>query len=135
VTQQGIIDAIMSAVGGSTPTTPPATTPPASTPPPTGRSCTASYAVAGQWQGGFQAEVRVTAGGSAINGWTVTWTYADGQQVTQAWNATVSASGSTVTARNVGHNGAIGANGSTTFGFLGSWNGTNSVPSVSCTAG
>jgi endoglucanase len=145
VTQQGIIDAIMSAVGGSTPSSPPVsapatTAPPRSTPPVTssppsnGRSCSATYAVTGQWQGAFQAEVRVTAGGSGISGWAVTWTYANGQQVTQAWNASVTSSGSTVTARNVSYNGAIGAGGSATFGFLGSWNGTNSVPSLSCTA-
>jgi endoglucanase len=145
-TQQGIIDAIMSAVGGGTPTTPPATTPPATTTPPpstppvtttppsNGRSCSASYTVTGQWQGGFQVEVRVTAGGSGISGWTVTWTYANGQQVTQAWNASVSSSGSAVTARNVSYNGLIGAGGSTTFGFVASWNGTNNVSSLSCTA-
>ncbi|MFC4105817.1 cellulase family glycosylhydrolase [Micromonospora zhanjiangensis] len=143
VTQQGIIDAIMSAVGTTPPTTPPVTTPPTTppvttppvtTPPPAGRSCSASYTVVGSWQGGFQAEVKVTAGGSAISGWTVTWTYANGQQVTQAWGATVTASGSAVTARNVSYNGAISAGGSTTFGFLGSSTGTNSVPSLSCTA-
>lgn len=149
VTQQGIIDAIMSAVG-TTPTNPPATTPPvtppattapptstppvATTPPSTGRSCSASYTLTGQWQGGFQAEVRVTAGASAISGWTVTWTYANGQQVSQAWNASITSSGSTVTARNVSYNGALGAGGSATFGFLGSSTSTNSVPSLSCTA-
>lgn len=140
VTQQGIIDAIMTGVGGTTPpTTPPVTTPPVTPPvttppPPSGRSCSASYTVVGQWQGGFQAEVRVTAGGAAINGWTVTWTYANGQVVTQAWSASVSSSGSAVTARNVSYNGSISAGGSTTFGLLGSWNGTNGVPSLSCTA-
>jgi endoglucanase len=145
VTQQGIIDAIMSAVGGTTPTTPPTTTPPPTTAPPTtappttppptgGRSCAASYTVTGQWQGGFQAEVRVTAGGSAISGWTVTWTFANGQQVSQAWSATLTTSGATVTARNVSYNGSLSAGGSTTFGFLGSSGGTNAVPSLSCTA-
>ena len=176
VTQQGIIDAIMGAIGGTTTTTRPTTTTtttrstttttrlttttrptttttrptttttrpttttttrPTTTTTTTGSGtagCSASYTVGGQWPGGFQAEVRVTAGGSAISGWTVTWTYANGQQVTNAWNASVTSSGSAVTARNVGYNGAIGAGGSTTFGFLGSWNGTNSVPTVSCTA-
>ncbi|MEU7842728.1 cellulase family glycosylhydrolase [Micromonospora sp. NPDC049114] len=144
VTQQGIIDAIISAVGGTTPTPPPTTAPPTTAPPTTrppttpppsnGRSCSASYSVTGQWQGGFQAEVRVTAGGSAINGWTVTWTFANGQQVTQAWSATVTSSGTTVTARNVSYNGSMSAGGSTTFGFLGSSSGTNGVPSLSCAA-
>jgi mannan endo-1,4-beta-mannosidase len=40
-----------------------------------------------------------------------------------------------VTARNVSYNGNVGAGATTTFGFLGSWNGTNSVPSpINCTA-
>ncbi|XVV08539.1 cellulase family glycosylhydrolase [Actinoplanes sp. CA-131856] len=123
--------------GGTTPTTPP-TTPPVTTPPPTtpppSVGCSASYAVTGQWQNGFQGEVKVTAGSAAVKSWTVTWTYANGQSVTQAWNATVSSSGSAVTARNVGYNGSIAAGGSTTFGFLGSWTGSNSVPTLACSA-
>ncbi|MFY1691425.1 cellulase family glycosylhydrolase [Plantactinospora sp. WMMB782] len=116
------------------PTTPPTTRPPTSTPPAGTRGCTASYAVTGQWQGGFQAEVRVTAGSTAISGWTVSWTFGNGQQVNQSWNVTLSSSGSSVTARNVSYNGSLGAGASTAFGFLGTWNGTNSAPSLSCTA-
>ncbi|PZG08571.1 beta-mannosidase, partial [Micromonospora craterilacus] len=121
------------------PSTPPPTTPPPSTPPPTttppaGAGCTATYSITNQWQGGFQGDVRVTAGASAINGWTVRWTFANGQSVTQFWNATVTGSGATVTARNVDYNGRLGARASTSFGFLGSWNGTNSAPAVTCTA-
>jgi mannan endo-1,4-beta-mannosidase len=98
------------------------------------RGCSASYAVVGQWPGGFQGEVRVTAGSAAVTGWTVTWSFANGQTVTQAWNATVSSGAATVTARNMNYNGNLGAGTSTTFGFLGSWNGTNAAPAVSCTA-
>ena len=123
----------------ASPTTPPAspTTPPASptTTPPTGtKACTAAYTITGQWQGGFQGDVRVTAGSSAISGWTVTWTFANGQAVTQVWNATTTSSGAAVTARNMSYNGTLAAAASTNFGFLGSWNGTNGVPAVSCTA-
>lgn len=64
----------------------------------------------------------------------VTLTFPNGQSVNQAWNATVTSSGSTVTARNVGYNGRLGAGASTTFGFLGSWNGNNGAPTLSCTA-
>ncbi|MEV4455815.1 cellulose binding domain-containing protein [Microbispora sp. NPDC049633] len=96
--------------------------------------CSATYQVVGQWGGGFQAEVKVTAGSSAIKGWTVTWTFANGQTVTNAWNATVSSSGASVTARNMSYNGGLGAGAGTTFGFLGSWNGGNSVPTLSCAA-
>jgi mannan endo-1,4-beta-mannosidase len=54
--------------------------------------------------------------------------------VTQAWNATVTSSGSGVTAGSVSYNGSLAAGAATTFGFLGSWNGTNSVPALSCSA-
>ncbi|MEV1016056.1 cellulase family glycosylhydrolase [Micromonospora sp. NPDC049801] len=115
------------------PTTPPPTTPPPTTPPPAG-GCSATYTITNQWQGGFQGEVRVTAGASAITGWTTRWTYANGQSVTQAWNATVTSSGSTVTARNADYNGRLAAGASATFGFLGGWSGANPTPQVSCTA-
>jgi mannan endo-1,4-beta-mannosidase len=116
-------------------TTPPVTTPPATTTPPVGNlSCTASYAITGQWTGGFQGEVKVTAGTAAIKGWTVKWTFANGQAVTQIWNATVTSSGSAVTAANVSYNGQLAAGATTGFGFLGSWNGSNTAPTPTCTA-
>jgi mannan endo-1,4-beta-mannosidase len=116
-------------------TTPPVTTsPPATTTPPGDGECTAAYSVVGQWPGGFQGEVRVTAGDSAISGWTVTWAFANGQTVTHHWNATVTSDVSSVTASNLSYNGSLAAGASATFGFLGSWNGVNSVPTVSCSA-
>jgi mannan endo-1,4-beta-mannosidase len=115
----------------SSPTSSPTTSP--TTIPPNG-GCTATYSIVGSWPNGFQGDVKVTAGSSAINGWTVTWTYANGQTVSQAWSATVTSSGSSVTARNVSYNGKLAAGAATNFGFLGSWTGTNSVPTLSCTA-
>ncbi|WJK40229.1 CotH kinase family protein [Solwaraspora sp. WMMA2056] len=115
------------------PTTPPPTTAPPTTPPPGNTGCTATYAVTSQWPGGFQGEVRVTAGAAAISGWTVTWTFANGQTVSQAWNATVTSQGSSVTARNVSYNGALAAGANTSFGFLASFTGTNSTPTPRCT--
>ncbi|MEW1586813.1 cellulase family glycosylhydrolase [Micromonospora vinacea] len=115
------------------PTTPPPTTPPPTTPPPAG-GCTATYTVTNQWQGGFQGEVRVTAGARAITGWTAGWTFANGQRVTQSWNVALTSSGTTVSARNTDYNGRLAAGASASFGFLGSWTGTNSLPAVSCTA-
>ncbi|SCG69857.1 cellulase family glycosylhydrolase [Micromonospora halophytica] len=132
-----------SVYGGTTPTSPapsspapssPAPSSPAPTTPPPSGGCTAIYTIVNSWQGGFQGEVKVTAGSSAINGWTAKWTFADGQSVSQSWNATLSSSGSTWTAHNVDYNGRLGAGASTSFGFIGSWNGTNSVPAVTCAA-
>ncbi|MGN9895034.1 cellulase family glycosylhydrolase [Micromonospora sp. L31] len=115
-----------------TPTTPTPTTPPPTTPPTGG--CTASYTIVNQWQGGFQGEVKVTAGSAAITGWTTKWTFAGGQTVSQSWNAALSSSGAAYTARNVDYNGRLGAGASTSFGFIASWNGTNPAPAVTCTA-
>jgi cellulose 1,4-beta-cellobiosidase len=100
-----------------------------------GKGCTATYAVLGQWPGGFQGDVKVTAGSSAISGWKLTWTFSSGQTVQQSWGSTISSSGPAVTAANAAWNGALGAGASTSFGFIGSWNGTNSAPSLSCVAG
>jgi mannan endo-1,4-beta-mannosidase len=98
------------------------------------KACSAVYSIVGQWPGGFQGQVVVTAGGQAISGWTVKWTYANGQTVSTGWSAGISSSGASVTATNVDYNGTVGAGQSTTFGFLGAYSGTNSVPALTCTA-
>ncbi|WP_203685147.1 non-reducing end alpha-L-arabinofuranosidase family hydrolase, partial [Actinoplanes siamensis] len=101
--------------------------------------CSVSYAVSSQWQDGFGASVSITNLGDPLASWTLTWSYGAGQTVTQAWNATVTQSGAAVTARNVSYNGAIPTGGSVSFGFNGSWTGSNPVPSgfalngVNCT--
>ncbi|MFY1651318.1 cellulose binding domain-containing protein [Solwaraspora sp. WMMB762] len=114
------------------PTTAPPTTAPPTTAPPTG-ACTATYQTIGSWPGGFQGEVTVRAGSSAINGWTVGWSLGSGQSITQIWNGTLSTSGSSVSVRNVSYNGSLPAAGTATFGFLGS--GSPSTPSaLTCTS-
>ncbi|MFB9235698.1 family 43 glycosylhydrolase [Plantactinospora siamensis] len=110
---------------------PPSSPPPTSNPPATG-ACAASYRTTNSWSGGFQGEVTVTAGSAAINGWTVKWTLGNGQSISQVWSGTATISGSTVTVRNASYNGSLGANASTTFGFLA--NGSPSTPSLSCTS-
>jgi hypothetical protein len=116
------------------PSNPVPSTPVPTTPPPGAAGCTATYTSAGQWAGGFQGEVRVSAGTAAIRGWTVTLTFANGQRVSQAWNAVLATSGAAVTARNESYNGALAAGTGTTFGFVGTWTGTNTPPAVACTA-
>jgi hypothetical protein len=71
-------------------------------------------------------------GAGATTGWTVTWAYANGQTITQIWGGLLTQTGANVTVRNT-YNGALAANATTTFGFLASWNGTNAVPTASCT--
>ncbi|MGI5429779.1 cellulose binding domain-containing protein [Streptomyces sp. CA-179760] len=99
-------------------------------PTPTG-ACKVTYKVTNQWAGGFQAEVQVANSGTAAwNGWSLGWAFADGQKLTQAWNAETAQSGSTVTAKNVGWNGNVAAGSSVSFGFTGNWSGTNTKPTV-----
>lgn len=107
------------------PTTPTSTTP---TPPPPGSTCSISYR-SSQWDTGFTATVTLTTTGQA-NGWLITWDQASGTQtVTKAWNATVTKSGTTYSARNLAYNAEIPRGGGTvTFGFTATWSGSNPPP-------
>ena len=103
--------------------------------------CAVDYTVASQWQGGFGANVTITNLGDPLTSWTLTWSYSAGQTVTQAWNTTLTQSGAAVTAKNVSYNGALATNGPASFGFNGSWTGSNPAPAsfavngVACTGG
>ncbi|WP_189079195.1 non-reducing end alpha-L-arabinofuranosidase family hydrolase [Mangrovihabitans endophyticus] len=103
--------------------------------------CSVDYAVSSQWPGGFGANVAITNLGDPLSAWALTWSYASGQTVTQAWNTTLTQNGAAVTARNVSYNGSVPTNGTVSFGFNGSWTGSNPVPAgfalngVTCTGG
>ncbi|MFM9457212.1 cellulose binding domain-containing protein [Streptomyces europaeiscabiei] len=99
-------------------------------PEPTG-ACAVTYKVTSEWSGGFQADVRLSnTGTSAWTGWSLGWTFPNGQSVSQLWNAAHTQSGSAVTARNIGWNGNVAAGSSVSFGFTGSWSGTNGKPAA-----
>ncbi|MEU4528598.1 PHB depolymerase family esterase [Micromonospora ureilytica] len=111
------------------PTTPPPTTPPPTTPPPASGACRVTADV-NAWNTGLTENITVTnTGTSAVNGWSVVFTLPGGQTITSGWNATYSPSSGQVTARNVGYNGAIPANGSVSFGFQATHTGNNARPS------
>jgi hypothetical protein len=92
--------------------------------------------VTGSWSGGFQAELVVRNAGSApIAGWTLGWTFTDGQRIDQLWGGTHTQTGAAVSVRDSGWNGALAAGTSTTAGFLGSWAGSNTAPAaITCTS-
>ncbi|WP_281179572.1 cellulose binding domain-containing protein [Micromonospora rosaria] len=99
-----------------------------------GTGCAATYRVTGSWTGGFQGEVVVRNSGSTpVAGWTVTWSFPNGQQINQLWGGTHTQTGAAVTVRDAGWNGALGAGASTTVGFLASWTGSNGAPTPTCT--
>ena len=120
----------------STPTMPPTTTttsrPPTTTTttsrPPSGGACSATYQVINSWNGGYQVTLTITAGSSAINGWTLTWTQPSGNTISQLWSGTLTTSGSSVTVKNLSWNGSLNAGQSAQIGFLGT--GSTTVPAV-----
>jgi non-reducing end alpha-L-arabinofuranosidase len=103
--------------------------------------CQVSYAVTNQWTGGFGATVSITNLGDAMDGWRLTWSFGAGQSITQLWSGSLSQSGSQVSVSNAAYNASIATGASTSFGFNGSWTGSNPVPTgftlngVSCTGG
>ena len=96
--------------------------------------CSAELTVLNSWPGGFQAEVNVTAGSAAINGWTTSFTLPSGTTLTQLWSGTVQGSTGAITVSNAPWNGNLGAAQSTAYGFLGSGTPPAQLP-VTCTAG
>jgi mannan endo-1,4-beta-mannosidase len=88
-----------------------------------------TYQVSSQWSGGFTANIAITNNGStAINGWTLKFTFPGTQQITQLWNGQFTQSGNQVTITNLGYNGTIAPGSSVSFGFNGSWSGSNPNP-------
>ncbi|WBB80315.1 cellulose binding domain-containing protein [Micromonospora sp. WMMD882] len=121
----GNVSIASNTVNGPLPGTPPTTPPPSPSP----STCRVTYQKQSEWQGGFVAAVTVQNTGTApIDGWTLSFGFPGDQEVTSAWNATVSQSGATVTARNVDWNRVLTANGSASFGFQGRWSAGNAAP-------
>ena len=95
----------------------------------TGGTCHVTYTKASEWQGGFVANVTIAnTGTSPISGWTLTFSFPGDQKITNAWNATVTQSGASVTATNASYNANISPSGSTSFGFQGTWTANDNAP-------
>jgi hypothetical protein len=96
--------------------------------PPT--SCSVRYNVTTQWPGGFQVSMTINNTGSTpISGWSLRWTYADGQTISQSWDST-NVQGRRMELSSVDYNRNIGPGGSLGGpGFNGVWNNaTNARP-------
>ncbi|MGW0582219.1 cellulase family glycosylhydrolase [Streptomyces sp. NPDC002920] len=93
-------------------------------------ACTVEYSVTSQWDAGFQGAVKVTNNASAMSSWSLIFDFANGQKVTQGWNAKWSQSATTVTAANETWNGTLGTGASVSAGFIASKSGTNAVPTT-----
>ncbi|MET7859323.1 endo-1,4-beta-xylanase [Streptomyces sp. NPDC005318] len=124
-------DAVLAALGG---TGDGGTTPPGGGS--GGATCTATYTTTASWNGGYNGQVTVKAGGSAISSWSVPVTLSSPQKVSATWNGNPSwdSSGNVMTVTPT-YNGSLAAGASTTFGFTVTANGSSATPSVgACTA-
>lgn len=100
-----------------------------------GGSCEVDYTINNSWSGGFGAGITIkNKGTSTISNWTLTWSFANGQKITSAWNGNATQSGANVTVTEQSGQSwqNIPAGGSYSgFGFNASWNNTtNSIPSA-----
>ncbi|MDQ0746552.1 mannan endo-1,4-beta-mannosidase [Streptomyces africanus] len=94
-------------------------------------SCGVGYRVTSSWPGGFQGEITLrNAGTSAINGWTLRWTFPDSQRITNLWGGTATQSGSEVSVAAAPYTATIPASGSVTLGFTASRATANPSPTA-----
>jgi poly(hydroxyalkanoate) depolymerase family esterase len=98
--------------------------------PPPAVSCHVTYAKSSDWTGGFVASLTIAdTGTTAINGWTLGFTFPGDQKITSAWGVTVSQSGESITAANASYDGTISPGGTVSFGFQGTWISNDTAPS------
>ena len=124
-------NAAVSALGGTASSSSSTPTTPTSTPTSGGGgsgACTVTDAV-NAWNTGLTQNITVTnTGSAAVNGWSLAFTLASGQTVTNSWNATISPTSGQVTATNVSYNAAIAPGGSVSFGFQANHTGNTAAP-------
>jgi hypothetical protein len=83
------------------------------------------------WGNGSGATVNVTIknnGATAVNGWTLKFSFAGDQKITGLWRGIYTQYGTKVTVTNEFYNGMIPAGGTETFGFNLCYSGANPMP-------
>jgi len=103
-----------------------------SSPPPPPAKCTVNYSRASEWSGGVVVQVTITNTGFAatISGWTLAFAFPGDQKITNAWNTTVTQTGTAVSAANASYNATIAPGGSVSFGFQASWHTSDANPTA-----
>ena len=94
-------------------------------------ACNVLYTISPQNTSAFGATLTLqNTGTTAWTSWTLTWTFANGQTVSNLWNGAETQSGANVTVTNLSYNGSVAAGATYTgLGFNGAWNGTtNAAP-------
>jgi len=92
--------------------------------------CSVAYSVTTQWDTGFGVAITITNLGSPLTSWTLGYSYAGNQQVTQGWNGTWTQAGKNVTVVNASYNGSLATGGTVQPGANFSYSGTNTSPTA-----
>ncbi|MFJ1730795.1 glycoside hydrolase family 48 protein [Streptomyces sp. NPDC088254] len=93
-----------------------------------GVQCSVDYKT-NDWGSGFTADLTITnRGTAAIDGWTLTYSYAGNQQLSNGWNGAWSQSGQAITVKDAGYNGKIVAGAAVSAGAQFSYSGANTAP-------
>lgn len=98
-------------------------------------ACQVTYTVSEQFLNHFEASIAVkNTGTTAFNSWRLTWTFADGQVITNLFGANYAQVGASVTATSLPWDSVIPPGSTvTSVGFYATWNNvTNSIPRVTC---
>jgi endo-1,4-beta-xylanase len=94
-----------------------------------GGTCHVTYTRNSEWAGGFTAQVVIAnTGTTAINGWSLTFTFPGDQKLTSNFNGGFSQSGANATLTNANYNGNIAPGASITDGFQGTWTSNDTSP-------
>jgi hypothetical protein len=125
--------------GSSTPTPTNSETPtespspsPSKSPSPTPSATSGGFSISytqNDWGTGATVSVTITNNSTtAINGWTLGWTFPGNQKITNLWNGSYTQNGASVSVSNQSYNSTIPAGGTVSFGFNISYSGTNAKP-------
>jgi endo-1,4-beta-xylanase len=94
-----------------------------------GGTCHITYTKTAEWAGGFTAQaVIANTGTTAINGWSLTFTFPGDQKITSNFNGGFSQTGESATLTNASYNAAIAPGASITDGFQGTWISSDANP-------
>jgi len=106
--------------------------------------CTVTYSKSWEGGNGYGANLEIRNTGPAINGWTMTFSFANGERIQNGWPVTFSqpsGSAQVTASSNAPWNASLPTNGGITIGFNGTFTTTNGPPTsftlngTACTGG
>ena len=82
------------------------------------------------WGSGFTAAITIQNTGPAITSWTLGYSYAGNQTLSQGWSGTWTQSGKAITVTSASWNGSLATGASTQIGANFTYSGTNTAPTA-----